>query len=189
MPPATAEAFASIIGVLPEAVLLTTSAGEILCTNDRAAAMLGLPAAQARGRELRDFVAEDAETVTTFLRMASRTKPVMPASLTIKQGASRVACRCEGAVVVPRAGAGAAVVLLRLIPKEAAVNRFVALNLRIEEMGREITRRRQAELALREQTELLRVTLASIGDAVIATDPAGRVTFANKVAEQLTGWK
>jgi PAS domain S-box-containing protein len=189
MAPATAEAFATVIGVLPEAVLLTTSAGEILCANDRAAAMLGLPAGQTRGHALRDFLADDADTVAMFLRTASRTKPIVPAALTIKRGQSRVACRCEGALVVARTEASPAVLLLRLIPKEAAVNRFIALNLRIDEMSREITRRQQAELALREQTELVRVTLASIGDAVIATDPAGLVTFANPVAEQLTGWK
>lgn len=38
------------------------------------------------------------------------------------------------------------------------------------------------------QQELWRTTLASIGDAVIATDVQGRVTFLNPVAEQLTGW-
>lgn len=36
--------------------------------------------------------------------------------------------------------------------------------------------------------DLFQVTLASIGDAVIATDVEGRVTFLNHVAEQLTGW-
>jgi PAS domain S-box-containing protein len=40
-----------------------------------------------------------------------------------------------------------------------------------------------------EQRERLRVTLASIGDAVIATDREGRVTFMNSVAEGLTGWR
>ncbi len=42
------------------------------------------------------------------------------------------------------------------------------------------------ELQLRE--EWLRVTLASIGDAVIATDLDGRVTLINTVAADLTGW-
>jgi PAS domain S-box-containing protein len=36
--------------------------------------------------------------------------------------------------------------------------------------------------------ERLRVTVASIGDAVIATDADGRVTLMNAVAEALTGW-
>src|SRR4051794_37686714 len=43
--------------------------------------------------------------------------------------------------------------------------------------------------ALHEQQDWLRVTLSSIGDAVITTDTAGRVTFLNPVAESLTGWK
>ena len=49
--------------------------------------------------------------------------------------------------------------------------------------------RHQADRQLRQQREWLRVTLTSIGDAVIATDADGRVTFVNPVAESLTGWK
>ena len=48
--------------------------------------------------------------------------------------------------------------------------------------------RKTAQERLHEQQEWLRVTLASIGDAVIATDTHGRVTFLNPVAEELTGW-
>jgi PAS domain S-box-containing protein len=48
---------------------------------------------------------------------------------------------------------------------------------------------RSAQARAAEQGELLRVTLASIGDAVITTDVGGRVTYLNAVAESLTGWK
>ena len=48
--------------------------------------------------------------------------------------------------------------------------------------------RKNAEDLLREQREWLRVTLSSIGDAVIATDLKGKVTFINPTAEELTGW-
>ncbi|CAN5840549.1 hypothetical protein BH23PLA1_BH23PLA1_07950 [soil metagenome] len=53
---------------------------------------------------------------------------------------------------------------------------------------RDITEHRRAEDALRKQVEWWRVTLFSIGDAVITTDDKGRVTFLNGVAEGLTGW-
>src|ERR1043166_7039436 len=62
------------------------------------------------------------------------------------------------------------------------------------------TRRRQYEVrnhmqervraadTIRQEKERYRVTLASIGDAVIATDADGNVSFLNGVAERLTGW-
>jgi PAS domain S-box-containing protein len=42
--------------------------------------------------------------------------------------------------------------------------------------------------AMAESREWLRVTLSSIGDAVICTDSGGCVTFMNPVAQALTGW-
>src|SRR5690348_16788850 len=44
------------------------------------------------------------------------------------------------------------------------------------------------EPAPHSQPEWCRVTLASIGDAVMTTDNRGRITFLNSVAEALTGW-
>ncbi|MDX8478986.1 PAS domain S-box protein [Mesorhizobium sp. VK24D] len=58
----------------------------------------------------------------------------------------------------------------------------------------DITQRKQAEERLKvsaamlaDEKERLRVTLQSIGDAVICTDAANRITFMNPIAEKLTG--
>ena len=47
---------------------------------------------------------------------------------------------------------------------------------------------RVAQSRATERREIFRVTLRSIGDAVITTDIEGRVTYLNEVAESLTGW-
>jgi PAS domain S-box-containing protein len=52
----------------------------------------------------------------------------------------------------------------------------------------DISKRKQAEEKLRESEQRWATTLSSIGDAIIATDIAGTVTFMNVVAEELTGW-
>lgn len=51
-----------------------------------------------------------------------------------------------------------------------------------------LNERRETAEIFREERERYRVTLTSIGDAVIATDTRRRVTFLNGVAEHLTAW-
>lgn len=52
----------------------------------------------------------------------------------------------------------------------------------------DVTERKRMERELAEKHELLRVTLHSIGDAVITTDAQGRVQWLNPVAERMTAW-
>jgi diguanylate cyclase (GGDEF)-like protein/PAS domain S-box-containing protein len=52
----------------------------------------------------------------------------------------------------------------------------------------DIQKRKQAEALLFEEKERAQVTLASIADAVVTVDTAGRIEFLNPVAERLTGW-
>jgi len=54
---------------------------------------------------------------------------------------------------------------------------------------REMDQREKHAAEMREREEWFRVTLGSIGDAVIATDEMGMVTFINPIAEELTGVK
>jgi two-component system cell cycle sensor histidine kinase/response regulator CckA len=59
------------------------------------------------------------------------------------------------------------------------LNRFTIFN---------SSERRMYERELLAARDLLRITLASIGDGVVATDAEGRINFMNSIAENLTGW-
>ncbi|HEV8470339.1 MAG TPA: PAS domain S-box protein [Candidatus Limnocylindria bacterium] len=70
---------------------------------------------------------------------------------------------------------------LRSVTLENARSVFLARQRAEEELVR-------AKEELSAQSERLRVTLASIGDAVITTDTNGRVLSLNRVAQSLSGW-
>jgi PAS domain S-box-containing protein len=57
------------------------------------------------------------------------------------------------------------------------------------DLEKEVTERKRVDQNLRRQREWLHVTLSSIGDAVIASDTEGRITFLNPEAITLTGWQ
>ncbi|MFZ5753557.1 MAG: PAS domain S-box protein, partial [Bacillota bacterium] len=52
----------------------------------------------------------------------------------------------------------------------------------------DVTDREKYKGELHREKELLRTTLLSIGDGVVTTDQAGRITALNRAAEEITGW-
>jgi PAS domain S-box-containing protein len=70
-------------------------------------------------------------------------------------------------------------ILEQRLQERDTADRERAHALAAERSAREASEKDQARLA---------VTLRSIGDAVIATDAAGRITMMNSVAQTLTGW-
>ena len=62
------------------------------------------------------------------------------------------------------------------------------VTLQQQELREALARVRDSESALYQEKERAVVTLHSIGDAVITTDPECRVEYFNPLAEKLTGW-
>ena len=181
------EAFLKVIERLPDALLLISGAGTVLGTND-GLARLGVETKGLRERSLFEITAEPPEAVSAYLRRCSKTSAPLPGILTLKKSdGGELPCRSDGSILSPSSDTGQAVILLRLVSKDVSTRRFLTLNQKIDELGKEVLHRKRVEADLREQKEQLGVTLASIGDAVIATDAGGRISFINPVAESLCG--
>jgi diguanylate cyclase (GGDEF)-like protein/PAS domain S-box-containing protein len=74
---------------------------------------------------------------------------------------------------------------VRLRTEEALRRAHDELECKVQERTGQLA---QTNAVLRKEKELFRVTLASIGDAVITTDATANITSLNAVAERLTGW-
>jgi PAS domain S-box-containing protein len=182
----TAVGFDEFAAVFPEALVLVGKDGALLALNSPAATLLGVGRRDLKERKLQDWAPGSEERLRRYLQACASTREFIPGCLVIGQDGAAVKYRCDGA----RLGSGAdAPVLLRIRPQNESTAAFAKLNDRVEAMVRDIGEQRRSRAALDQQRRWLQTTISSIGDAVIATDTAGRIVFMNPVAESLTGWK
>jgi formate hydrogenlyase transcriptional activator len=183
------EQFLETANLLPEAMLLVARDGTVVAANAAAASRLGLGASELRGRSLVGLVADPAETLARYLRACARSRALVLGSLTLVAcGDTKLVCRSEGGVFRPRSDQSGALILLRLIPKESAGRRFVALSQRIDQLSREILKRKQTEETLRASEERTRLIVDTALDAVVTMDAGGLITGWNPQAESSFGW-
>ena len=77
----------------------------------------------------------------------------------------------------------------RWVRSVGAIEQVDGRPLRLTGAFQDVTERRRLAAELVKQHELLKVTLDSIGDAVVTTDADETVTWLNPVAERMTGWR
>jgi PAS domain S-box-containing protein len=182
------EAFGRFANLFQEPILLVSSAGHLCAANSSAAHLL-VPGARLNGDALLfDFIANPAQEVREYLKVCSRSVDPLPGKLTFRSSKLEPpAVRCSGCAFRVLDEQHNPLVMLRFATDENPTSRFIALNQQLESQKREIARRLAAEAEAHRRHELLQVTLKSIGDAVIATDTEGRITFLNQVAADLMG--
>ena len=153
----TPEQFLEIARVLPEPLLLISGQGQILAANPAATAILGLPSQALQRVKLWDLVTNPSEQVKGYLNACARSREMVLGALTLQRKDGQTSdYRCEGAVLRPWSPEAAALILLRLKSKASTSSRFILLNQKIDELGREIQNRRWIEAALRESEERFR---------------------------------
>ncbi|MEH1967124.1 ATP-binding protein [Nostoc sp.] len=145
----TPEQFLELARVLPEPLLLVSGEGELLATNQPLADMLGLRRQELRGKKLFELVTESTNDLVEYLQACSSSRAMVIGSLTLrKNDGQTLICRSQGAVIQPWSPESSALILLRLENRVVATSNFVLLNEKIDELAKEVQKRKQAEEAL-----------------------------------------
>jgi PAS domain S-box-containing protein len=173
--------------LLPDPALLVSVDGIIQACNNAFAALCGVSPGALPGTQLESLAAEQSSGITEYLRACARSEQPLAGLLALRSAAGISKHTLQGIADHWREESTSPRVALLLHPAGESSDTSMLTDA-LAKTNAEIARRAQIEDSLRRERETLEVTLASIGDAVIATDAVGRVTFLNPVAERLTGW-
>jgi PAS domain S-box-containing protein len=175
------ESLAKLEGVMrgvQDGITVQSAEGQLVYANDAAARLTGFASAAALTK------AKLPEIISSFELLTPEGAPFPVAELPGRRAL---------------AGLPAPEKLVRFRLKATGAERWALVRANAVRLGagdvwhavnvfQDVTEARAKDEALRVGREWFQTTLRSIGDAVIATDADGRVTFMNPVAEGLTRW-
>src|SRR6266480_3236099 len=163
--------FRQMLDAAPDAMVVVDQRGSIVAVNREAERLFGSTDAELRGEPSSQVFPQRFQQVYEALGVSDGKSPEIPP----KRAPVRIFARrrdgSEFPVEIHRRPLG---------PSEDAL--FLVTM-------RDLTEWRDVQESLFRQKEQAIVALASIADAVITTDLAGRITFLNPTAERLTGWR
>ncbi|MDF5726327.1 MAG: ATP-binding protein [Rhizonema sp. PD37] len=152
----TPEQFLELARVLPEPLLLVDGKGEILAINQSVVGMLGLRWKELQGRTLFEILTEPANKIENYIQACSRSRAMVLGSFTLsKNNGHTLMFRCQGAVIQPWSPETPTLILLRLENKVLASSNFILLNKKIDQLAKEVIRRKQVEEELSKANEAL----------------------------------
>lgn len=167
------EYFSQLTKVFPEPLLMVNTTGQILAANKAFTKLSGWQSKELRSKTFQDLVTQKPEQVGQYLQNCSRSGSMIIGSFTLcTQMETNIVCRSEGAVVQPKSSQTQAEVLLRFTTQTSATKNFIVLNQKIDELGKEIFQRKQAEKELLKKNKQLENTLNELQKAKEAADAA-----------------
>src|SRR5437667_209386 len=163
--------FRQMLDAAPDAMVVVDQRGSIVAVNREAERLFGSTDAELRGEPSSQVIPQRFQQVYEALGVSDGKSPEIPP----KRAPVRIFARrrdgSEFPVEIHRSPLG---------PSEDAL--FLVTM-------RDLTEWRDVQESLFRQKEQAIVALASIADAVVTTDVAGRITYLNPTAERLTGWR
>lgn len=142
--------FAKLAELVPDGLVMVDASGRILEANRTARAVIQVGDADLT--TLQACTANSPESIADFLHLCRRSRDEIVGALRLNPGDSPT--RIFGRLISRGDTDEDTFVLLRIPDEDSGINRFAVLNQKVDELGREIARRRALEAQLTEQRDL-----------------------------------